>query len=150
MRPLTASTSINCWRNADLALYGAKSDGRRTYRFFQAGMDRTPGATQPGARAAPGDRRSVCGFELHYQPLLHLEDGRVSCCEALLRWRHPARGTISPADFIPVAEYTGLIDAARSRGAQHRAYAEAVSAGRVTPRRDQRLPVQFKSAERWR
>jgi len=49
-------------------------------------------------------------FELHYQPLLHLEDGRVSCCEALLRWRHPERGTISPADFVPVAEDTGLIN----------------------------------------
>jgi len=50
------------------------------------------------------------GFELHYQPLLHLGDGKVSCCEALLRWRHPERGMISPADFIPVAEETGLIN----------------------------------------
>ncbi|MGY3446237.1 putative bifunctional diguanylate cyclase/phosphodiesterase [Bradyrhizobium sp. USDA 4473] len=96
-------------RNADLALYGAKSDGRRTYRFFEAGMD----ARAKARRSLELELRQAIvdgNFELHYQPLLHLEDGRVSCCEALLRWRHPERGTISPADFIPVAEDTGLIN----------------------------------------
>jgi diguanylate cyclase (GGDEF)-like protein len=96
-------------RNADLALYGAKSDGRRTYRFFEAGMD----ARAKARRSLEHELRQAIAdgsFELHYQPLLHLEDGRVSCCEALLRWRHPERGTISPADFIPVAEDTGLIN----------------------------------------
>ncbi|WP_407165009.1 putative bifunctional diguanylate cyclase/phosphodiesterase [Bradyrhizobium sp. ORS 111] len=96
-------------RNADLALYGAKSDGRRTYRFFEAGMD----ARAKARRSLELElRRAIAdgGFELHYQPLLHLEAGQVSCCEALLRWRHPERGTISPADFIPVAEETGLIN----------------------------------------
>jgi diguanylate cyclase (GGDEF)-like protein len=96
-------------RNADLALYGAKSDGRRTYRFFEAGMD----ARAKERRSLELELRQALadgGFELHYQPLLHLEDGTVSCCEALLRWRHPERGMISPADFIPVAEDTGLIN----------------------------------------
>ncbi|WP_456734391.1 EAL domain-containing protein [Bradyrhizobium sp. USDA 3364] len=96
-------------RNADLALYGAKSDGRRTYRFFEAGMD----ARAKARRSLELELRQAVvdgSFELHYQPLLHLGDGRVSCCEALLRWRHPERGTISPADFIPVAEDTGLIN----------------------------------------
>ncbi|MBR0801470.1 EAL domain-containing protein [Bradyrhizobium jicamae] len=96
-------------RNADLALYGAKSDGRRTYRFFESGMD----ARAKARRSLELELRQAIadgGFELHYQPLLHLEAGGVSCCEALLRWRHPERGTISPADFIPVAEDTGLIN----------------------------------------
>ncbi|WP_407146893.1 putative bifunctional diguanylate cyclase/phosphodiesterase [Bradyrhizobium sp. ORS 86] len=96
-------------RNADLALHGAKSDGRRTYRFFEAGMD----ARAKARRSLELElRRAIAdgSFELHYQPLLHLEAGQVRCCEALLRWRHPERGTISPADFIPVAEETGLIN----------------------------------------
>ncbi|TKW78120.1 MAG: EAL domain-containing protein, partial [Bradyrhizobium icense] len=50
------------------------------------------------------------GFEVHYQPVVDLKDNKISGCEALLRWRHPQRGTISPADFIPVAEDTGLIN----------------------------------------
>ncbi|MVT66888.1 EAL domain-containing protein [Bradyrhizobium pachyrhizi] len=96
-------------RNADLALYGAKSDGRRTYRFFEAGMD----ARAKARRSLELELRQAIAdgsFELHYQPLLHLEEGQVSCCEALVRWRHPERGTISPADFIPIAEDTGLIN----------------------------------------
>jgi|UPI000685E020 diguanylate cyclase (GGDEF)-like protein len=96
-------------RNADLALYGAKSDGRRTYRFFETGMD----ARAKARRSLELELRQAIAdgsFELHYQPLLHLEEGQVSCCEALVRWRHPERGTISPADFIPIAEDTGLIN----------------------------------------
>ena len=50
------------------------------------------------------------GFELHYQPIVNLRDNKVTGCEALLRWRHPERGMISPAEFIPVAEETGLIN----------------------------------------
>ncbi|PMZ42788.1 EAL domain-containing protein, partial [Pseudomonas sp. FW306-02-H05-AA] len=50
------------------------------------------------------------GFEVHYQPLVRLRDGAVTGCEALLRWRHPDRGMISPVDFIPVSEETGLIN----------------------------------------
>ncbi len=96
-------------KNADLALYGAKGDGRRTYRFFEAGMD----ARAKARRSLELELRQAInegGFELYYQPVVDLEDGRISCCEALLRWRHPERGMISPAEFIPVAEESGMIN----------------------------------------
>jgi diguanylate cyclase (GGDEF)-like protein len=97
-------------KNADLAMYEAKADGRRTYRFFEPGMD----ARVKALRTLELDLRQAItggGFEIHYQPLVNLADNRVTGCEALLRWRHPERGMISPAEFIPVAEETGLIDA---------------------------------------
>ena len=96
-------------RNADLALYGAKGDGRRTYRFFEAGMDHRAKARRNlelDLRQAISDG----GLEAYYQPVVHIEDGRISSCEALLRWRHPERGMISPAEFIPIAEDSGLIN----------------------------------------
>jgi diguanylate cyclase (GGDEF)-like protein len=95
-------------KNADMALYGAKADGRGTYRFFEADMD----ARVKSRRAMELALRKaieVGEFELHYQPLLDLERDCVSCCEALLRWRHPEQGMIPPAEFIPVAEEIGLI-----------------------------------------
>ncbi len=101
-------------RNADLALYGAKGDGRRTYRFFEAGMDERARARR-GLELELRQAISEGGLEVYYQPVIAIEDGdiangNVSCCEALLRWRHPERGIISPAEFIPVAEETGLIN----------------------------------------
>jgi predicted signal transduction protein with EAL and GGDEF domain len=96
-------------RNADLALYGAKGDGRRTYRFFEAGMD----ARARERRSLERELRQAItngSLEAWYQPVLNLETNRISSCEALLRWRHPERGMISPAEFIPVAEETGLIN----------------------------------------
>ncbi len=96
-------------KNADLALYGAKGDGRRTYRFFEAGMDQRARARRSlelELRQAISDG----GLETYYQPVVNLEDGKVSSCEALLRWRHPERGMISPAEFIPIAEESGLIN----------------------------------------
>jgi diguanylate cyclase (GGDEF)-like protein len=96
-------------KNADLAMYGAKSDGRRTYRFFEPGMD----ARVKELRALELDLRQAIankGFELHYQPLVNLRDDVVTGCEALLRWRHPKLGMVSPAQFIPIAEDTGLIN----------------------------------------
>jgi diguanylate cyclase (GGDEF)-like protein len=96
-------------KNADLALYGAKGDGRRTYRFFEPGMD----ARAKARRMLEMElRRAITdgGLEVNYQPLVNLGDDSISGCEALLRWRHPQRGMISPADFIPVAEETGLIN----------------------------------------
>jgi len=96
-------------KNADLALYGAKGDGRRTYRFFEVGMDQRAQARRSlelELRQAISDG----GLEAHYQPVVNLEDGKISSCEALLRWRHPVRGMISPAEFIPVAEDSGLIN----------------------------------------
>ncbi|MEA2823239.1 MAG: hypothetical protein QOJ86_5243, partial [Bradyrhizobium sp.] len=95
-------------KSADLAMYGAKSDGRRTYRFFERVMD----ARVRARRALELDlRQAIAGgqFEIVYQPVVNLRSGAVSGCEALLRWRHPERGMVSPAEFIPVAEDIGLI-----------------------------------------
>jgi predicted signal transduction protein with EAL and GGDEF domain len=95
---------------ADMALYGAKSDGRGTYRYFEPEMDarmKTRRSLEVDLRRALADNE----LELHYQPLVRFADNTVSGCEALLRWCHPQRGMISPGDFIPVAEETGLINA---------------------------------------
>jgi diguanylate cyclase (GGDEF)-like protein len=96
-------------RNADLALYGAKGDGRRTYRFFEAGME----ARATARRSLELELRQAINdgaLETYYQPVVNLEDGNISSCEALLRWRHPERGMISPSEFIPIAEDSGLIN----------------------------------------
>ncbi len=95
-------------KNADLAMYGAKADGRRTYRFFEPDMD----AHVKERRTLELDLRQAIAageFELYYQPVVNLESEQVSGCEALVRWHHPRRGVISPAEFIPVAEDSGLI-----------------------------------------
>ncbi len=95
-------------KKADMALYRAKADGRGAFHFFERAMDEQLQAR----RALELDlRRALAAgeFELFYQPLYHLGDERVTGCEALLRWRHPERGMVSPADFIPLAEEIGLI-----------------------------------------
>jgi diguanylate cyclase (GGDEF)-like protein len=95
-------------KNADIALYLAKTEGRGTVRFFEPEMDtriqlhRTLGLNLRGAIARNE-------FELYYQPLINLVGGKIIGFEALLRWHHPVRGLVSPADFIPIAEETGLI-----------------------------------------
>ncbi|MEH2480246.1 diguanylate cyclase (GGDEF)-like protein/PAS domain S-box-containing protein [Nitrobacteraceae bacterium AZCC 2146] len=100
-------------KNADLAMYGAKEDGRRTHRFFEPQMDAKVKARRTlelDLRQAIAERGFVKGgFEVYYQPLVNLRDDVVTGCEALLRWRHPERGMISPAEFIPVAEEIGVI-----------------------------------------
>ncbi|MGB9118806.1 bifunctional diguanylate cyclase/phosphodiesterase [Bradyrhizobium sp.] len=100
-------------KNADLAMYGAKADGRRTYRFFEQDMDariKTRRMLEQDLRKMTADGGfTEGGFDIHYQPLVNLRDNEVSGCEALLRWRHPVRGMISPAEFIPIAEESGLI-----------------------------------------
>jgi diguanylate cyclase (GGDEF)-like protein len=96
-------------KNADLAMYAAKSAGRRTYRFFEPDMD----AQVKARRVLEMDLRQAIvdgSFEVYYQPSVNLADNRIVGCEALLRWRHCERGMISPAEFIPVAEETGLIN----------------------------------------
>jgi len=96
-------------RHADLAMYSAKADGRRAHRFFEPAM----GARARARRELEQDLREAISrdeFEVHYQPLVDLATNRISGCEALLRWRHPVRGMVSPAEFIPVAEDTGLIN----------------------------------------
>ncbi len=96
-------------KNADLAMYAAKSAGRRTWRFFEPAMD----ARVKALRMLETDlRRAIAEetLEVHYQPCVSLQSNRITGCEALLRWRHPERGIISPAEFIPIAEETGLIN----------------------------------------
>lgn len=96
-------------KNTDLAMYSAKAAGRRTFRFFMPEMD----AQVKARRAIELDLRQAVvdgGFEIYYQPLVDLASDAVTGCEALLRWQHPERGLISPAEFIPVAEETGLIN----------------------------------------
>ncbi|QOZ70508.1 bifunctional diguanylate cyclase/phosphodiesterase [Bradyrhizobium arachidis] len=95
-------------KNADLALYRAKADGRGTYRFFETGMD----ARAQARRLLEMDLRAALQrdeFEVHYQPIRDVASDRVVAFEALLRWNHPQRGLISPVNFIPLAEETGLI-----------------------------------------
>lgn len=93
---------------ADTALNQAKAAGRRTWRLFsskmQAQSDRTLLLHNALRRALAHDQ-----FELHYQPQLDVQTGEITGAEALLRWHHPELGSISPAEFIPVAEDTGLI-----------------------------------------
>jgi diguanylate cyclase (GGDEF)-like protein len=95
-------------KNADMALYRAKADGRGTFCFFRDEMAQTV----ESRRNMELDLRKALAneeFELFYQPLINLKSGRISTCEALLRWNHPLRGTVSPIDIIPVAEDMGLI-----------------------------------------
>jgi predicted signal transduction protein with EAL and GGDEF domain len=96
-------------KNADMAMYAAKSAGRRTWRFFEPSMD----AHVRARRLLETDlRKAIAGeaLEVYYQPCLDLQSDRITGCEALIRWRHPERGMISPAEFIPIAEETGLIN----------------------------------------
>jgi len=95
-------------RNADMALYRAKAEGRGTYHFFQSEMD----AQMQERRKLELDLRKALladEFELYYQPLVEVASGEVSGFEALLRWNHPERGIVMPDAFIPVAEEIGLI-----------------------------------------
>ena len=95
-------------RNADLALYRAKGEGRGTHRFFEPEMDQL---MQERCDLERHMRKALVNgeFELYFQPFVNLASGEISGCEALLRWHHPTRGLISPADFIPLAEETGVI-----------------------------------------
>ncbi|MBS4002134.1 MAG: EAL domain-containing protein [Afipia sp.] len=95
-------------KNADMALYRAKADGRGTFCFFREEMAHTVETR----RVLELDLRHALAheeFELYYQPLVNLKSGRISTCEALLRWNHPTRGAVSPADIIPVVEDMGLV-----------------------------------------
>jgi diguanylate cyclase (GGDEF)-like protein len=95
-------------KNADLALYRAKQDGRGVFRFFEPSLDE---AARRRRQIELDLRQALkCGqFQLNFQPIVDLKRDRVGCFEALLRWHHPTRGLVSPVEFIPVAEETGLI-----------------------------------------
>jgi len=106
--PVDGSTADALLKHADLALHRAKDDGRARLRFFESALD----AEAQARRQLELDMREAIGggqFRLEFQPLLSLTDDRICTFEALLRWDHPTRGLISPAEFIPIAEDTGLI-----------------------------------------
>jgi len=95
-------------RNADLALYRAKGDGRGTFRFFEPAMDEQ----MQGRRVMELDLRKALPageFELYYQPVVNLESNEISGFEALIRWNHPEKGQVPPSAFIPLAEEIGFI-----------------------------------------
>jgi diguanylate cyclase (GGDEF)-like protein/PAS domain S-box-containing protein len=95
-------------KNADQAMYAAKDEGKNRYNYFTASMQQ---AAQVRMRLA-NDLRAALNtqeFVVYYQPIVELATGNISKAEALLRWQHPVRGLVSPAEFIPIAEDTGLI-----------------------------------------
>jgi len=109
MAPDDGDEADRLLKNADLALYAAKANGRGTYQFFEPRMD----ARAKARRALEFDLREaiMCGsFELHYQPIVDITQDAVVSYEALLRWRHPVRGMVPPSEFIPLAEETGLVN----------------------------------------
>ena len=122
------SNAEDLLRDADAALYRAKARGRGRCELFDAPMRAQAMARleiETGLRVALGTNQ----LELHYQPVVDLASGDTLALEALMRWRHPVRGSVSPGEFIPVAEETGLIvplgrwalaRGVRSRGAARR------------------------------
>jgi len=95
-------------KNADIAMYHAKEHGRRSYQFFKQDMNLRAVERQSieeSLRNALGNHE----FVVHYQPKVDLRTGDITGAEALLRWEHPVRGMVSPAEFIPIAEESGLI-----------------------------------------
>jgi diguanylate cyclase (GGDEF)-like protein len=108
LAPADGSTADALLKNADMALYLAKSEGRGTFRFFEPDMDarllRRHDIERELGRAIAEER-----FELHYQPIVNLHSGAVRAFEALIRWNHPVLGRLPPAEFIFIAEECGLI-----------------------------------------
>jgi diguanylate cyclase (GGDEF)-like protein/PAS domain S-box-containing protein len=108
MFPMDGTEAETLQRNADLAMYQAKAEGKNTFRFFQPAMnERVTNAIRMEAdlrRALETDQ-----FRLHYQPLLDLHTRRVTGFEALLRWHRPGHGLVMPTTFLAVAEETGLV-----------------------------------------
>ncbi|PSW05985.1 EAL domain-containing protein [Photobacterium lipolyticum] len=133
-------------KNADQAMYSAKEQGRNRYHYFTASMQEE---AQHRRQLANDLRQALKNdqLQLHYQPIVDLATGHISKAEALIRWQHPDLGLVSPADFIPVAEETGIIveigdwvfrqaahQTARWRASHHRDFQISIN----------KSPVQFR------
>jgi diguanylate cyclase (GGDEF)-like protein len=132
-------------KNAEIALYRAKEEGRGTYRFFEKGMDTRAQAR----RQLELDMRAALirnEFENYYQPIYNIETLRIVCFEALVRWNHPLRGMILPEEFIPLAEETGLIVSLGDR-ILHRACQDAAHWSREVAVAVNLSPAQFRYRE---
>jgi len=106
--PTDGTSADQLLKNADLAMYRAKADGRGSYCFFESEMD----ARIQARRALELELRGALGagqLQLYYQPLVNPRSGEVRCFEALLRWFHPRLGEVPPSEFVPLAEESGLI-----------------------------------------
>jgi diguanylate cyclase (GGDEF)-like protein/PAS domain S-box-containing protein len=108
LAPNDATDATEVMKRADMALYQAKSEGRSRYRFFEPAMD----AAMKARRKLDTELRSALAndeFELYYQPVVDIRSNEIVGVEGLLRWHHPLGGTVQPAEFVPVAEESGLI-----------------------------------------
>lgn len=108
LAPVMANDADTLMKKSDLALYSAKSEGGASYCLYAMGMDtrlRERRLLETELKAAD----HLNDFELHYQPILDVKTGSISCFEALIRWKHPTRGLLPPNDFISVAEDVGII-----------------------------------------
>ncbi len=112
--PLDAQDAATLIKQADTAMYAAKEAGRNAYRFYTADMN---ARVQQRLQIETDMRRGLMDdeFFLVYQPQVDMKTGRATGVEALLRWRDPERGVISPAEFIPIAEESGMIQALGAR-----------------------------------
>lgn len=106
--PMDGEDGETLMRNADAAMYHAKSAGRNNFQFFDAKMNEAA-VERLGIEHALRLALGRDEFRLHFQPIIDLRTGKVSCVEALIRWQHPERGLLAPGMFIGVAEETGLI-----------------------------------------
>ena len=106
--PDDATEMEDLLRNADQAMYAAKDAGRNRFSYFTQSMQQ---AAQARLRLTNELRGALTAgqFRVHYQPIVELATGRIDKAEALIRWQHPERGMVSPAQFIPLAEETGMI-----------------------------------------
>ncbi|WP_298887620.1 GAF domain-containing protein [uncultured Bradyrhizobium sp.] len=108
MYPANGADAQTLTKNADMAMYLAKEDGKNGYRFFSKEV-KTQSIERLSLESALRRALEREQFSLHYQPKVDMETGQITGVEALLRWNHPDLGSVSPAQFIPLAEETGLI-----------------------------------------
>jgi diguanylate cyclase (GGDEF)-like protein len=142
--PRDGATAGELLRNADQAMYRSKERGRNRFTFFKSSMQ---DAAQNRMALSNELRRAVEDhqLEVYYQPIVDMTTGKIRKAEALVRWRHPERGEISPVEFIPIAEHTGQICPIGNW-----VYAQALANARAWREREPQLtvnvnvsPVQF-------